>query len=63
MHRTRLAVAAVLVLVGLLWLGQGSGFLPGTAMSGSAFWAVVGLVALAIGLYVGWGALRRPRAG
>jgi hypothetical protein len=48
MRRTRLALAIVLALVGLVWLGQGLGFLPGSVMSGSLFWAVVG-AALVIG--------------
>jgi hypothetical protein len=42
MRRTRLVLAIVLVLVGLVWLGQGLGLIPGSVMSGSAFWAVVG---------------------
>ena len=48
MRRTRLVLAIVLVLVGLVWLGQGLGLLPGSVMSGSAFWAVVG-AALVLG--------------
>ena len=48
MRRTRIALAVVMALVGLIWLGQGVGLLPGSVMSGSAFWAVVG-AALVIG--------------
>ena len=48
MRRTRLALAIVLALVGLVWLGQGLGLLPGSVMSGSTFWAVVG-AALVLG--------------
>jgi hypothetical protein len=48
MRGTRVALAIVLLLVGLVWLGQGLGLLPGTVMSGSGFWAAVG-GALALG--------------
>jgi hypothetical protein len=48
MRRTRIVLGIVIALVGLVWLGQGLGLLPGSVMSGSAFWAVVG-AALTIG--------------
>ena len=48
MRRTRIVLGIVIALVGLVWLGQGLGVLPGTLMSGSAFWAVVG-AALVLG--------------
>ncbi len=52
MRRSRLAVALILAILGGVWIGQGTGVIPGSAMSGSAFWAVVGtaLVLVAIGL-------------
>ena len=54
MRPSRLVVAVVLALIGLVWIGQGSGMLGGSAMSGSPFWAVVGIVllALAVGIVV-----------
>ncbi len=42
MRRSRLVVALLLVLVGLLWIGQGVGAIAGSAMTGSSFWAIVG---------------------
>ena len=48
MRRTRIALGVVIALVGLVWLLQGIGVLPGSVMSGSAFWAVVG-AALVVG--------------
>jgi hypothetical protein len=57
--RTRLAVALVLGLVGLVWLLQGLGYLPGSFMTGSLFWAYAG-GALLIGafVYAAWPRLR-----
>jgi len=46
MRRSSLVVAVLLALVGLVWLGQGTGLIGGSVMSGSSFWAVVGLVLL-----------------
>jgi apolipoprotein N-acyltransferase len=48
MRPTRLVIAAVLALVGLVWLGQGVGLIGGSAMSGSGFWAAVGVVLLVL---------------
>ena len=39
MRPTRLVLAAVLALVGIVWLGQGLGFIAGSFMTGSLFWA------------------------
>ena len=46
MRRPSLIVAVLLALVGLVWLGQGTGLIGGSVMSGSSFWAVVGAVLL-----------------
>jgi len=53
MRMSRLVVAVVLVLAGLVWMGQGSGIIGGSAMSGSSFWAVVGVILVVAGLAVG----------
>ena len=49
MRTTRRVLGIVLVLLGLLWLGQGVGLVPGSVMSGSAFWAVVGAALVLVG--------------
>ena len=41
-NRTRLVVALVIGAVGLVWLLQGFGILPGSFMSGDRFWALLG---------------------
>ena len=62
--RPLLLVAGVLVLIGLVWIGQGSGIIGGSAMSGSTFWLAVGVVLVAAGLgLVGFAWTRRPKAG
>jgi uncharacterized membrane protein YcjF (UPF0283 family) len=45
----RLAIGALLVLVGLVWVGQGVGLIEGSFMTGEAVWAVIGAVCLALG--------------
>ena len=54
--RTGLMVglALILILVGVVWIAQGIGLVGGSAMSGSSFWAIVGivLVAAAAGILV-----------
>jgi len=60
MSRTRLIVAALMLLTGLLWIGQGTGLVPGSAMSGQSFWAIVGVVLAAAGAVSLWRGLRPP---
>lgn len=61
MRGSRLALAALFALVGLVWIGQGIGAIGGSVMTGSPFWAVVGtgLVIVAVGIV----ALERRRPG
>ncbi len=48
MRASRLIIALLVALVGLAWIGQGSGIIGGSAMSGSSFWAIVGLVLIVV---------------
>jgi hypothetical protein len=60
--RIRPAYAIIAGLVGLVWLGQGLGLIPGSFMTGRSEWAVIGailLVASAAGLWLA----RRSRRG
>ncbi len=57
----RRILGAVLALTGIVWLGQGLNLISGSSMTGSAFWAVVGALCLAGGLFLlGW-PWRQPR--
>jgi lipopolysaccharide export system protein LptC len=61
--RSRWIIAAVLALVGIVWIGQGTGVIRGSGfMTDDIRWAVVGVVLLVAGLIVAWTAVRsRPR--
>jgi hypothetical protein len=62
MRTSRLFLAALLALVGIVWIGQGVGLIGGSFMTGSAFWAVVGaglLVVAAAVVGLEWRARRR----
>jgi hypothetical protein len=48
--RPRVVIGVVLSLVGLLWIGQGVGAIGGSFMTGEAFWAVMGAIALLFGV-------------
>ena len=50
MRRSWLISAAVVLLIGLTFFGQGIGLLGGSQMSGSAFWAAVGAVCVVAAL-------------
>ena len=43
-------VGVLIALVGLLWVGQGSGLIGGSFMTGSRLWLVNGLIALVVGI-------------
>ena len=48
--RARLAIGIVLVVIGLVWFFQGIGVLHGSFMTGEALWAVIGAIALFLGV-------------
>ena len=53
MDRRRWAVAFVLVAVGLVWIGQGTGFLRGSSfMVDDVRWALIGAVLALAGLVI-----------
>ena len=49
MRYVLLIVGGLIALVGAVWLLQGIGILPGSFMTGQAFWAVMGAAFLAAG--------------
>ena len=50
-----LVVAVLMVLLGLTWIGQGTGFLAGRSfMVGDRTWVVIGAVVAIVGAWLGW---------
>ena len=51
-----------LTIVGLVWIGQGTGLLQSSSfMTGDPTWALIGLACVAGGVFVGWLGFRTPR--
>ena len=48
MRQSRLVAAALILLVGLTFFGQGIGLIGGSRMTGSSFWAVVGAIGVVV---------------
>lgn len=60
--RTRWVVAVLSIVVGAVWIGQGTGTFKGSGfMDGNVVWAVIGAALVVLGLAVGWTALRARR--
>jgi hypothetical protein len=58
--RTRWIIAAVLVVIGAAWIGQGLGLFPGTGfMDGDVTWAVIGAILAIAGIVVAWTTFRK----
>jgi uncharacterized integral membrane protein len=56
---------AILVIVGAVWIGQGSGAVKGSFMTGRTNWELIGIVAVVLGVLVlagGYVSHRRHRA-
>ena len=59
----RFVIAVVLLIVGVVWIGQGIGLIEGSFMTGEAVWAVIGAIAvlMAAALLIGVQRERRAR--
>jgi heme A synthase len=66
MRPSRILIAALLLLVGLVWIGQGTGRIAGSAMTGVSFWAAAGVVLVVLAVVVvareSWLVARRSRS-
>jgi hypothetical protein len=47
--RTWVSVGVALALIGLVWVGQGLGYIGGSFMTGDPTWAVIGAVTAVAG--------------
>ena len=52
-------VGIVLLLLGALWIAQGSNLMAGSAMSGQSMWLWIGVVVAIVGAGVVWWTNRR----
>ena len=55
-------VGVICVLLGLVWIGQGTNILPGSIMSGQSMWTIIGLVVLVVGGWLLWSLIRARAA-
>jgi hypothetical protein len=61
--RTRWIIAAILVLVGAVWVGQGLGIIRGSSfMTGDTRWALIGATLAIVGVGLALTALRARSA-
>ena len=58
-----IVAGAILLLVGIVFGGQGLGVIPGSVMTGDRTWFYIGLVMAFVGVVLLLIALRRPRSG
>ena len=56
----RLIVGVLAVLVGGVWILQGTGMLPGSFMTGQRMWLIIGTIVAVIGLALAYNGVRRP---
>lgn len=57
----RVVIGVVFLLVGGVWIGQGVGWIHGSFMTGEAVWAIIGAVAVAVGVWLVSSATRARR--
>ena len=55
-----LVLGLIGLLVGAVWILQGTGVLPGSFMTGQRLWLAIGIVVAVIGLGLTYRGLRRP---
>jgi hypothetical protein len=60
---TLITVGVIAIVVGVIWVGQGLGLIPGSFMTGDTKWLVIGLILAVVGIVLTGFALRRPKAG
>ncbi len=58
-----IVVGVIALIVGAVWVGQGSNLIPGSFMTGSRTWLTIGLVVGLIGVVLIVTGARRPRGG
>ena len=57
-----IALGVLLTVAGVVWALQGLGYVGGSSMTGSSFWAIVGPIVAAAGVSLFYVAVRGPKA-
>jgi hypothetical protein len=57
------SIAVIMVLLGVLFTGQGLGWIGGSSMSGDSTWAIVGPILAGLGVALGISIVGRIRRG
>ena len=60
MRTLSIVIGGLGVLVGAVWIMQGSGVLPGSFMTGQRMWLYIGIVVAIVGLALAYNGIRRP---
>jgi hypothetical protein len=60
MRAATTVIGVILVLVGLVWTGQGFGVVKGSFMTGNMMWAWIGIVVAIAGAALAVIGVRRP---
>lgn len=55
-----LIVGLIAILVGGVWILQGTGTLPGSFMTGQRMWLIIGVIVAVVGLALAYNGIRRP---
>ena len=55
-----LVVGVIGILVGGVWILQGTGMLPGSFMTGQRMWLYIGIIVAVVGLALAYNGIRRP---
>jgi hypothetical protein len=48
----RIGIGVVFLVVGVVWVGQGVGWIHGSFMTGETVWAVIGAACVGIGVWL-----------
>ncbi len=57
-----IVIGVIVIAIGAVWTLQGIGVVGGSAMSGSALWAVIGPIVIVVGIVlIGFAVARRRR--
>jgi hypothetical protein len=53
-------VGLIAILVGGVWILQGTGMLPGSFMTGQRMWLIIGIIVAIVGVALAYNGIRRP---